>query len=104
MKTVFPDMKAVYDFHAKWLWKDKISVYFPSVRVGVEFSPTGNGAELGRKWVACKEHGIALYVLVASDIEQAHFGPLQRMINSRIKSKPKVSSAKKGRQCRSSKT
>ena len=36
MKTVFPDMKAVYDFHAKWLWKDELFVYVPSVSVVFE--------------------------------------------------------------------
>lgn len=89
MKTVFPDMKAVYDFRAKWLWHDKITIYYPQARVGVEFSVDGHDASLSRKWVACKEHGIALFVLLAVDIEQARFDPLKRMINSRMKSKPK---------------
>ena len=94
MKAVFPDMKTVYDFRAKWLWRDKIAVYFPQVNVGVEFSVDGHDASLSRKWVACKEHGIALFVLLSTDIEQRRFSALQRMIDSRLRDKPRAASKK----------
>ena len=97
MKTVFPDMEAVYNFHERWLWKDRIAVYFPKARVGVEFSADGHEASLSRKWVACKEHGVALYVLLASDIEQGRFEQLRRMVDSRMKRKPKALATRKPR-------
>lgn len=90
MKAVFPDVEAVYNFHERWLWKDRIAVYFPKARVGVEFSTDGHEASLSRKWVACKEHGVALYVLLASDIEQGRFEQLRRMVDNRMKRKPKA--------------
>lgn len=97
MKVVFPGVKAVYNFHEKWLWQDRITVYFPQARVGVELSTEANDASLGRKWVACKEHGIALYILLASDIEQGKFERLQRIVESRMQNRPKVPRATKPR-------
>jgi hypothetical protein len=90
MRTEFPNLRVIHDFHAKWLWQDKITVYFPQAKVGVEFSPDGHDPSLGRKWVTCKEHGIALYILLASDMEEKRFRDLRRMIDSRIKRKPKA--------------
>lgn len=90
MKTVFPDLQVIYNFRPKWMRSDRIAVYFPQPNVGVEFSYDGSDPSLGRKWTSCKEHGTALCILIAADIEQNRFDGLLRLINARIKRKPKA--------------
>ena len=90
MKTVFPDLQVIYNFRPKWMRSDRIAVYFPQPNVGVEFSYDGSDPSLGRKWTSCKEHGTALYILIAADIEQNKFDGLRRLINTRTKQKPKA--------------